>query len=134
MDICLFCNGFYSLLFRLHCGWSLSSAEIGLANLINSHDHLIYLAYIRFHALAYYCRINLAICRFSLPVISQKIFLAELIVVVRRKSYRTGWEKSLCKVVSCILVICQSHVCKCCVGSEYAFCDFRLDSCCCVSH
>ena len=42
------------------------------------------------------------------PSYLSEIFLAELIVVVRRKTYRTGWEKSLCEVVSCIRLIYQS--------------------------
>ena len=43
-------------------------------------------------------------------------------------------KKSFCEIIAGILVISQCHVSKCCVGSEHAFCDFSLNSRCCISH
>ena len=112
----------------------LTSGKVGLANLVDTHNHLIYFADIVVSAFANCCRVNFAICRFSLPVISQEIFSAKNVVIVRRKTYRTGWKKSFCEIIAGILVISQCHVSKCCVGSEHAFCDFSLNSRCCISH
>ena len=69
MNVCLFSDCLYSLLFWLHGSRTLSSGKVGLANLIDSHDHLVYLACISFGAFSDYCWSNLAVSWFSLPVI-----------------------------------------------------------------
>ena len=99
VDVSLFCNCSSALLFRLNDRWTLTSGKVGLANLVDTHNHLIYFADIVVSAFANCCRVNFAICRFSLPVISQEIFSAKNVVIVRRKTYRTGWKKSFCEIL-----------------------------------
>ena len=76
-------------------------------------------------------RVNLAVCRFPVPVVTQQIFLVKNIVIVRGQRNRANRENRLCKTVRVTLIICQRHIRQRCVWSEGTLCNVRLDACCC---
>ena len=131
MDIRLPGHRLCPLLFRVCCPRPHPPVEVCLSDLVDTHNHLVYHAGVGIRMLGKHCRIDLAVCRFSLPVVTQQILLVENIIIVRGQQNRANQENRLCKALRITLVVCQRHIGERRMRSESPLCNIRLDTCCC---
>ena len=99
MDIQLPGHSLGSLLLRVCRPRPHSPVEVCLPDLVDTHNHLVYHAGISVCMLGKHRRVNLAVCRFPVPVVTQQIFLVKNIVIVRGQRNRANRENRLCKTV-----------------------------------